>query len=87
MGVCMLGKPREMLQYGGQNITTQGDHQNLLSTYIITPLTIFRGVLLNASQNERIRRNLEASVIALQKPDLNNQVDSKKLTLFRYGVT
>ena len=44
-------------------------------------------VLLNASQNGRIRKNLEASVIALQKPDLNNQVDSKKLTLFRYGVT
>ena len=32
-------------------------------------------------------RALETSVIALQKPDLNNQVDSKKLTLFRYGVT
>ena len=44
-------------------------------------------MLLNASQNGRIRKNLEASVIALQKPDLNNQVDSKKLTLFRYGVT
>ena len=44
-------------------------------------------VLLNASQNIRIRKNLEASVIALQKPDLNSQVDSKKLTLFRYGVT
>ena len=44
-------------------------------------------VLLNASQNSRVRKNLEASVIALKKPDLNNQVDSKKLTLFRYGVT
>ena len=26
-------------------------------------------------------------MVALNKPNLNNQVDSKKLTLFRYGVT
>ena len=44
-------------------------------------------VILSASQNSRIRKNLEASVVALKKPDLNNQTDSKKLTLFRYGVT
>ena len=44
-------------------------------------------VLMNASQNPRIRKNLEASFVATKRPDLNNQVDSKKLTLFRYGVT
>ena len=44
-------------------------------------------VLMNASQNPRVRKNLEASFVAVKKPDLNNQVDSKKLTLFRYGVT
>ena len=44
-------------------------------------------VILSASKNARVRRNLEASVVALKMPDLNNQVDSKKLTLFRYGVT
>ena len=44
-------------------------------------------VLMNAPDNTRIRKSLEPSIIALMKPDLNNQVDSKKLTLFRYGVT
>ena len=44
-------------------------------------------VLLTAPQNVRQRKNLEASMVALYKPKLNNQVDSKKLTLFRYGVT
>ena len=33
------------------------------------------------------RKNLGASFIALKAPKLNNQVDSKKLTLFRHGVT
>ena len=44
-------------------------------------------VLLSASKNTRIRRNPEASEVALKNPQLNNQVESKKLTLFRYGVT
>ena len=44
-------------------------------------------VIMNAPQNIRFRRNLEASLVAIEKPNLNNQVDSKKLTLFRYGVT
>ena len=44
-------------------------------------------VLLNASKNARVRKNLEASEVALRNPPLNNQVESRKLTLFRYGVT
>ena len=44
-------------------------------------------VIMNAHENRRIRRNLEASAVALKRPQLNNQVESKKLTLFRYGVT
>ena len=44
-------------------------------------------ILLSAPQNTRIRRNLEASVVALCKPKLNNQLESKKLSLFRHGVT
>ena len=42
---------------------------------------------MSAPKNVRLRKNLEASEVALKKPELNNQVDSKKLTLFRYGVT
>ena len=44
-------------------------------------------ILLSAPQNTTIRRNLEASVVALCKPKLNNQLESKKLSLFRHGVT
>ena len=44
-------------------------------------------VLMNAPQNTRVRRNLEASFVALRRPSLNNQMETKKLTLFRYGVT
>ena len=33
-------------------------------------------ILLNASQNARIRKNLEASEVALKNPLLNNQVES-----------
>ena len=44
-------------------------------------------VIMNAPQNTRIRKNLEASLIAWKAPVLNNQVDSKKLILFRHGVT
>ena len=44
-------------------------------------------ILMSAPQNRRVRRNLEASIVALCKPKLNNQLESKKLTLFRHGVT
>ena len=44
-------------------------------------------VLMSASQNTRMRKNLEASIVAYCKPKLNNQLESKKLALFRHGVT
>ena len=44
-------------------------------------------VILNAPLNTRLRKNLEASMIALKKPSLNDQLDSNKLYLFRHGVT
>ena len=44
-------------------------------------------IIMNAPQNYRVRKNLEASFIAWKAPELNNQVDSKKLILFRHGVT
>ena len=39
-------------------------------------------VLLPASSIRRIRQNMEASIIALKRPSLNEQVQSKKLLLF-----
>ena len=44
-------------------------------------------VLLPASSIRRIRQNMEASIIALKQPSLNGRVESKKLSLFRNGVT
>ena len=44
-------------------------------------------VLLPASSIRRIRQNMEASIIALKRPSLNERVESKKLSLFRNGVT
>ena len=36
--------------------------------------------------NDRVRKKLEASFIALSRPSLNEQIDAKKLLLFRNGV-
>ena len=44
-------------------------------------------VLLPASSIRRIRQNMEASMIALKRPSLNERVESKKLLLFGNGVT
>ena len=35
----------------------------------------------------RQRKNLEASIIAVKRPKLNDQVESRKVLLFRNGVT
>ena len=44
-------------------------------------------VLMTAPINDRVRKNLEASFIALSRPSLNEQIDAKKLLLFQNGVT
>ena len=44
-------------------------------------------VLMTAPINDRVRKNFEASFIALSRPSLNEQIDAKKLLLFRNGVT
>ena len=44
-------------------------------------------VIMNAPIKTRIRKNLEASIIAFKRPSLNDQLDSNKLVLFRNGVT
>ena len=35
--------------------------------------------------NNRVRKNLEASFIALSRPSSNEKIDSKNLLLFRNG--
>ena len=44
-------------------------------------------VILNAPKNVKTRKNLEASYIALWKPNLNEKKDFERLVLFRNGVT
>ena len=44
-------------------------------------------ILFAAPENKGIRKILEASEIALKRPSLNEQIESKKLLLFRNGVT
>ena len=44
-------------------------------------------VLMAALINDRVRKNLEASFISLSRPSLNEEIDSKKLLLFRNRVT
>ena len=44
-------------------------------------------VLCKAPGTNRLRRILEAYYITIKKPDLNEQLESHKLNLFRNGVT
>ena len=44
-------------------------------------------VLISAPMNNRKRKKQEAFFIAVKHPTLNEQKDSKKLTLFTIGVT
>ena len=44
-------------------------------------------ILMPASIKTRLRKNLEASIIAFKRPHLNEQLEFKKLMLFRNGVT
>ena len=44
-------------------------------------------VISNAPKNAKTMKNLEASYIALWKPDLKKQKDFERIVLFRNGVT
>ena len=44
-------------------------------------------VLMTAPLKIKERKNLEAFQIALKKPTLNNQLETKQLNLFRNGIT
>ena len=44
-------------------------------------------ILSNAPKRKKDRKYLEANLISIKKPVLNNQVKSKTLSLFRNGIT
>ena len=43
-------------------------------------------MIMNAPTNTRARKNLEADLIALKRPSLNDQMNSNQLILFRHSV-
>ena len=42
---------------------------------------------MTAPNIDRVRKNLETSFIALSRTSLNDQIDAKKLLLFRNCIT
>ena len=70
------------------NIIIQLKFQNHQNTFEATSTTILDGPSFQMLQkNTKTRKNLEASYIALWKPNLNEQKDFERLVLFRNGVT
>ena len=44
-------------------------------------------IISHALKNQKLRKNIESSFIALKKPQMNNQLDAAKLVLFKNGIT
>ena len=82
-----LVKPTVMQKLDGMNIIIQLKVQNHQNTFKATSTTIYMGCHSSAPRNTKTRKNLEASNIALWKPDLNEQKYFERLVLFRNGVT
>ena len=81
-----LGKLNVMRKLDGMNIIIQLKVQNHPNTFETTSTTILHGLfyISNAPNisDAQTRKNLEASYIALWKPDLNKQKGFKRLDLF-----
>ena len=83
-----LVKPNIMQKLNGMNIIIQLKAQNNQNNFEGTSATIlYHLVISNAPKNAKTRKNLEASYIALWKPDLNEKKDLDRQVLFRNGVT
>ena len=82
-----LVKPNVMWKLNGMNIIVQPkfqDHQNTFETISATILHELSFQIL--PKNAKTSKNLEASYIALWKPDLNKQKDFERSILFKNGV-
>ena len=83
-----LVKPNVMRKLDGMNIIIQLKVQNHQNTFEATSTTILHGPSFQMLQkNAKTSKNLEASCIALWKPDLNKQKDFERLVLYRNGAT
>ena len=87
-GVEYIGETKRNVEVRwGEHNNPQGTSEPFKHLYKFPTHNFTWSVLMSAPKNVRIRKNLEASEVALKRPELNNQVDSKKLTLFCYGAT
>ena len=85
-------KLNEELKFDGKNIQTSTNSNRLISKrsrHLKNKTThgFTWNVLMAAPVHNSMRKNLEASFIALGRPSMNEQINSKKLLLFRNGVT
>ena len=81
-------KPNEMLLLVGTSMDIQTKIQKPAKHLFQHPDHLFQlKVLMSAPMNNRKRKILEAFFIGVKHPTLNEQKDSKKLTLFRNGVS
>ena len=81
-----LVNPHVMQKLNGMNII-QLKVENYQNTFEASSITILHGLSFQILQkNVKTSKNLEASYIALWKPDLNEQEDFERLVLFRNGV-
>ena len=92
-GICSCGD-----SYVGETVrnveTRWGEHENIdKNSEPAKHLRKFPShqfvwkIIYNAPENTGLRKNIEASFIALMRPSLNDQLDSNRLILFRNGVT
>ena len=92
-GVCSCGN--NYIGETGRNVITRWtEHENVkLNSDPAKHLRNFRNhkftwrIISNAPEKTNLRKNIEASIIAIKKPSLNDQLDSNRLILFRNGVT
>ena len=83
-----LVKPNMMQKLDGMNIIIQLKAQNNQNTFEATSTTVLHELVIsNAPKDAKTRKNLEASYIALWKPELNEKKDLDRQVLFRNGVT
>ena len=86
MGHVTLVKPNVMRKLDGMNIIIQSSEPSKHRQSNINHYFTW-AIISNAPKNAKTRKNLEASYIALWKPDLNEQKGFERLVLFRNGVT
>ena len=82
MGYVTLVNPNVMRKLDGMNIIIQLKLQNHQNTFEATSTTILLGLSF-----QMLQKMLRLGSLTFWKPDLNEQKDSKRLVLFRNGVT